>query len=93
MDEVKTNIEEDKAVDESAEINCKVTVGNFMKKSSSESCESFLKQFEGVVMVKPEVKSTRKEGIGAVEVFKGSYEVTFKESSSAEKLEEAKFED
>ena len=36
VDEVKTNIEEDKAVDESAEINCKVTVGNFKKTSSSE---------------------------------------------------------
>ena len=85
VDEVKSNIEEDKAVDESAEINCKVTVGNFMKKSSSESCESFLRQFEGVVMVKPEVKNARKEGTGAVEVFEGSYEVTFKDSSSADK--------
>ena len=95
VDEVKTNIEEDKAVDESAEINCKVTVGNFKKRLSSKICESFLKQLDGVVMVKPEVKNTRKECIGAVAVFKGLYEVTFKDSSSAEKLiklEEVKFE-
>ena len=96
FDEVRNTIEEDKAVNESLGFNCKVTVGNFKTKSSSEIHESFLKQFDGVVMVKPEVKSTRKEGKGAVEVFEGSYEVTFKDSSSAEKfikLEEAKFEE
>ena len=86
FDEVRNTIEEDKAVNESLGFNCKVTVGNFKTKSSSEIHESFLKQFDGVVMVKPEVKSTRKEGKGAVEVFEGSYEVTFKDSSSAEKF-------
>ena len=67
VDEVKSNIEEDKAVDESVGIDCKVTVGNFMKKSSSESCESFLRQLEGVVMVKPQVGRSQVWTEGIVE--------------------------
>ena len=40
-----------------------MTVGNFEKNCSNQICESFLKQFDGVVMVKPEVKNNRKEAM------------------------------
>ena len=91
IDKVEPNIEEDEAVEKSAKNGCKVTVGNLPKKSSVEICENFLKQFSGVVMATPTVKSTKKEGIGGT----GSYEVTFKDSSSAAEfnnLAELKFE-
>ena len=67
----------------SSKAKLKATVGNFPKKSSSDDFESFLKQFDGVESVKKEV--SRKKG-GSAEVFKGSYEVTFKDSESAAKF-------
>ena len=47
-----------------------------------DDCESFLKQFDGVQMVKLEVFYKKESSI---EVFKGSYEVTFKDSDCAAK--------
>ena len=77
------NIEEEIAVETCSEARFKVTVGNFPKKSSLDDFESFLKQFDGVEKVKQEV--FLKKG-SSVEVFKGSYEVTFNDSDSAAKF-------
>ena len=83
VDDEGPNIEENNAVESSSEVRCKVTVRNFQKKAPVDDCESFLKQFNGVQMVKQEVFYKKKSSI---EVFKGSYEVTFKDSDCAAKF-------
>ena len=68
----------------------KVHVDNFEKKSKAEDCESFLRQFDNVVVIKRVVFGSK----AGKELFKGAYEVTFKDKESADKfldLPELKF--
>ena len=83
IDDEGPNIEENNAVERSSEVKCKVTVSNFPKEAPLDDCESFLKQFDGVQMLKREV--FYKKG-SSNEVFKGSYEVTFKDSDCVAKF-------
>jgi len=74
----------------SDELFRKVSVENFDKKSTAEECESFLRAFENVLVTKRVVFFNK----GGKELFKGLYEVTFKDNDSAAKflaLPEVKF--
>ena len=48
-------LKSDNVFERSSEVMYKVTVGKFQKKAPVDDCESFLKQFDGVQMVKQEV--------------------------------------
>jgi len=70
----------------------KVCVEYFDKKSSPEECESFLRQYDNVLVTKRVVFANK----AGKELFKGSYEVTFKDDESAANflsLPEIKFQD
>jgi len=71
----------------------KVRVENFVKNSTSEECETFLKQFDNVLVIKRvEVNQNGRKQ----KLFKGAYEVTFKDKESADEflaLQDVKFGD
>jgi len=73
----------------------KVSVDKFDKKSTPEECETFLRQFENVGLVKRRMVPSSKKGNNK-EIFSGCYDVTFNDDESAAKflaLPEVKFKD